>query len=701
MGTLQTIKNLKQANEDFEWYPTTREIIEAMYWDLLGKKVGEETYRAGGRRYSMLDIGAGNCKVLNTIREIAEEQPLLSEKWTNHKGQENEYTHSRMESERFANRVFITKYMAIEKSTILTDLMPKETLVVGTDFHENTLIDKQSDVIFCNPPYSEYEQWSTRIIREGNANTIYLVIPQRWGKHKGIAQALKDRKAKVKIIGNFDFFDSEDRKARAYVSLVKVELNHKKYRGDRYARRDSSINIDPFDLWFNDTFKISAEKSSDDYDSIRRNKKKADEREKKIKQEMVAGNGLIPVLVELYNKELDHLVQNYKKLSGLDAEIFKELNVDVDSVLNAFKEKIKGLKNFYWDEVFSNLTEITSRLTNSSRDKLKSKLMANASIDFTESNIRSILIWVLKNANHYYEEQMLDLYDIFTTEEGIKLYKSNQHFVMDNFRYNRQEKNLEKYALDYRIILHSYIDDWDIREGRISDRQYENIRDVSVIAKNLGFDIKDEKFKYANRYDKVFTYGKKENIFFSTSEILKKGEKTLEGKIEEVYIHTNKPNKNGERVMEKDGVLYVYDEDNENDWVQYKIKGMYYSQENVLAEKGIFTTVKPYKNGNCHFQFNQKFIKKFNLEVGRIRGWLKDPKHAAEEMDITIEEASEYWKSSFTLLPSQLGNLLPQQPEQKPENEAEEVVEEEIEKQALYDAAQLDAFKNGTLFEVA
>ncbi len=659
MKATTLVRNLKQVNEDYEWYPTTREIIEAMYWDLVGKKIGEETYRAGGRRYSMLDIGAGNCKVLNTIREIAEEQPLLSEKWTNHKGQENEYTYSRMEGERFANRVFITKYMAIEKSQILTDLMPKETLIVGTNFHENTLIDKQSDVIFCNPPYSEYEQWATRIIREGNANTIYLVIPQRWGKHKGIAQALKDRKAKVKIIGNFDFFDSEDRKARAYVSLVKVELNHKKYRGDRYARRDSSVNVDPFDLWFNDTFKISAEKSSDDYDSIRRNKKKTDEREKKIKQEMVAGNGLIPVLVELYNKELDHLVQNYKKLSGLDAEIFKELNVDVDSVLNAFKEKIKGLKNFYWDEVFSNLTEITSRLTNSSRDKLKSKLMANASIDFTESNIRSILIWVLKNANHYYEEQMLDLYDTFTTEEGIKLYKSNQHFVKDDFRYNKREGKLGKYALDYRIILHSYIDDWDIREGRISDRQYENIRDVSVIAKNLGFDVKDEKFKFANRYDKVFAYGKKENIFFGSSEILKKGEKTLEGKVEEVYMHTSKPNENGERVMEKDGILYVYDEDNESDWIQYKIGGVYFSKENVFSEKNIFTTVKPYKNGNCHFQFNQKFIKKLNLEVGRIRGWLKDPKHAAEEMDITIEEATEFWNSTFTMLPEKLSNLLP------------------------------------------
>lgn len=47
------------------------------------------------------------------------------------------------------------------------------------------------------------------------------------------------------------------------------------------------------------------------------------------------------------------------------------------------------------------------------------------------------------------------------------------------------------------------------------------------------------------------------------------------------------------------------------------------------------------------------------MEVGRIRGWLKNPAHAAEEMDISIEDATEYWESSFTLLPGNIHNLLP------------------------------------------
>jgi len=629
------IKELKQKNEDYEFYPTTREIIEAMYWDIKKGNIDWER-KYSYMNVSILDIGAGNGKLFSTLKEISESQYQEEVRYEN------------------AKQLGIKKYLVIEKSQILLNKLPKEALPVGTDFHESTLIDKQSDIVFCNPPYSEYVQWATKIIREANAEAIYLVIPQRWGNNKSIAQDLKDRKAKVKIIGNFDFLNAEDRKARAKVSLIKVILNSYKMDGGRYF--SDTCNVDPFDLWFENTFKINADQVIED-DWISRNKEK-ESWQKDIQNQVVKGNGLVPVIVELYNKELDHLITNYQKLCELDASLFKELNIDLKNLLLSFKEKIKGFKYKYWEELFDNLSEITSRLTRKSRGKIRKKLMANSSIDFTESNIRAVVIWVIKNANHYYKEQMLDLYDTFTTDEGIKLYKSNQHFVKDTFRYNSSKKNLEKYALDYRIILPGYADSWDIENSRLSERQYQKIQDVVTVAKNLGFSINNSDL-YIGRYKNKFYYGEKNYIFFKkSSNILKKGTKTIDGKIEEVYIHTNKPNENGERVMEKDGILYVYSKDNKNDWVQYKIDGQYYHQDNITTENDIFATIRPYKNGNIHFQFNKKFIKKLNLEVGRLRGWLKDPKHAAEEMDITVEEAIEYWNSNFTLLPSAVSNLL-------------------------------------------
>lgn len=702
MSTMTIIKELKENGQDYEFYPTTREIIEAMYWDMLGKKVDESEFRAHGRRFSMLDIGAGGCKVFNTIKQIAEEQPLLEEKYNYRDDINNKRT--RQPCERLANRIFIDKYMVVEKSQMLINLMPKEALVVGVDFHQNTLLDKQADIVFCNPPYSEYDQWTTKIIREANCKHIYLVIPQRWGNNKSIAQALKDRKAKVKIIGNFDFLHAEDRKARAYVSLVKVSLAQSKFRGE-YHENDKTT-IDPFDLWFNDTFKINAKKAPDDYFH---KKSKADHEKEEIKNELVGGRDLVSILVKLYEENLNKLLENYMKLSELDQEIFEELNIDVKSVRDAFKEKIRGLKNLYWQEVFSNLTEITNRLTSKTRQVLLDRLTANTNIDFNESNIRAVVIWVIKNANSYFESQMLDLYDRFTTEEGIKLYKSNKHFVKDNFRFNRREGNLDKYALDYRIILHYYIDEWEEREGYISKHQVQNLKDVIVIARNLGFMVDGDVLNgFGSKGSPYFKFGGKDNIYSNRSnKPLKKGTKTLEGKIDGVYVFVTEPNENGERVMKKDDIEYIYDANNKKEWVQYLIDGAYIHSDRVAMESDIFTTVKGFKNGNCHFQFNQKFMKKFNLEVGRIRGWLKDPIHAAEEMDISVEEASQYWESSFDALSAGVKTLLPhfnmqiEEEKEKLEECSVELLSKDIptkQNNTSYDGEMLLAFQKGVLF---
>lgn len=79
MSALKLVNELKENNEDYEFYPTTREIIETLYWDINGRKIGEEYFRGYYSEISLLDIGAGNCKLFNTFKEIAESQPLLDE----------------------------------------------------------------------------------------------------------------------------------------------------------------------------------------------------------------------------------------------------------------------------------------------------------------------------------------------------------------------------------------------------------------------------------------------------------------------------------------------------------------------------------------------------------------------------------------------------------------------------------------------
>lgn len=653
MSAITLINQLKKENQDFEFYPTTNEILDAVYWDIKSHKInigyGDKSIveRKGVdiqyeyQSISILDIGAGNCKLLDRFSEISESQLLHDKNGNREKG----------------NMLGINKYLAIEKSQILISKMPKEVIVIGTDFNENTLIDKESDIVFCNPPYKDFAQWSERIIREANTKYIYLVIPKRWGKSKGIAEALKLRRAKVQIVGDFDFLNSEDRKARAKVSLVKVYLGC--YQGSKrhnYNRSsfEGDINIDPFQLWFDENFKIQAEVSDDSWCA---NEKKEEARKQRLQNELIKGNDLVHTLIQLYNKDLENLIENYKKLTELDAEILTELDVKLDELLLALKEKIKGLKILYWKEVFDNFGDITKRLTSFTRQSLMDKLASNTNIDFTEGNIRSIVIWVIKNASSYFDSQMMEMYDKFTSKEGIKLYKSNIHWTHDSWRYAQalKEKGI-KYSLDYRIILESYRDPY-YRENKISRQQITDINDLIIVARNLGFQINDGNIPYDG-----FDIKKKEYVMFSTAdkkEFLKKGTKTLYGKIDEVFCQSHVPNENGEPIQERKGVIYVDRSDEQNfSYYQYRIGELYHNNY-VPRECDIFTTVIGYKNGNNHFQFNQKFIKVLNLEVSRLRGWIKSPQEATEEFDISLEEATSYWKSNFVLLPSHVSNLLP------------------------------------------
>ena len=61
----------------------------------------------------------------------------------------------------------------------------------------------------------------------------------------------------------------------------------------------------------------------------------------------------------------------------------------------------------------------------------------------------------------------------------------------------------------------------------------------------------------------------------------------------------------------------------------------------------IFIEIRVYLKGTIHYKFNQDFMKKFNLEVGRLLGWLKDYKQASQELDIPIALTMKYFNNSI------------------------------------------------------
>ena len=462
MSITALVKDLKAAGEDFELYPTSREMIHCI-WEHRKSNYSSRRGRSFG---DVLDIGCGTCNFKRYIDEFNE--PLIKR-----------YDNDRCDRSECVN---ISQYYVMEKSQILIDKLDAETIVLGTDFHTNTLIDKPVDTVFCNPPYSEYEDWTARIIRESVCDHIYFVIPQRWKYSEKIRLALATLKVpynrfsdnfedmeKAQVIGSFDFLDAE-RSARAKVDVIYIDKS--------FTKKDSG-----FDAFFDEVFGMDDRKAKNDWEERKDNLNN-------LKNELAAGKNKIEILCDGYTAAQQQIFEHFKVISGLDADILEVIGIQKEKVKTALKAKFSGLKNIYWQAAFDCLDEITSRLTSKSREAMFNRFTALKTVDFTASNVYALVIWVIKNANQYYKSQMVDFFYGISSADNIQQYKSNQRlFEKDDWGYRNRKH--DRYTLDYRIVCTEYAlpghtHDYNYDRGIAHDMSHK-ISDVCTVANNLGF----------------------------------------------------------------------------------------------------------------------------------------------------------------------------------------------------------------------
>lgn len=438
MSINSLVSQLKENGEDYEFYPTTDKMLMVVQQHSIENR-------------TILDIGCGNAK----LKEY--------------------FPHS--------------DYFVIEKSKILINNLPSDVFVLGTDFDNCTLIDKKVDMIFCNPPYSEFEKWTIRIIKEGNFKEAFLIIPQRWKNDEEIKQALSQSNTLFRVVDSTDFLDAE-RQARAKVDIIKFTKNE---------FRDSWV--DPYKNWFEETFNFK-EKKDRTYDFTHANKK-----EKEIKNQLINANNKIESLVNLYNDEMNRLFSSFKAICELDEETLHDIGVETRKVIESLKYKIEHTKILYWRLIFDYLDEITKRLTAESRKKLFERFNRLNQVDFNESNIQAVVIWVLKNASILFDEQLVDLYKEFTTPDNIIKYKSNQRVFKRNEYWNSKfedKKTVSHYCLSYRMVVDSlyFQSSCSWKEEIDKGKAQTIVDDLSVIANNLGFEVasKDIATTFGEKY---------------------------------------------------------------------------------------------------------------------------------------------------------------------------------------------------------
>lgn len=540
-SALNVVETLKEEHQDFEWYPTTPGMLNIIKKDVEAR----DDHKAP----SVLDCGAGDGRAL----------------------------------------IYLTKgdRYAIEKSYPLIDRMDASISIVGTEFNEQTLIDKKVDVVFCNPPYSEFTSWVTKIIREANAPYLYFIVPTRWKDCEKIKGAIALRDAKPYILGTLNFHDAE-RKARATVDIVKIQLS--------YSGHSRQLKENPFDVWFDASFNLDINNTKrSKYDWKRTTKKKLSD---SAQHSLVVGGDAIKALASLYQSDLNDLMRNYKSIENIDPVLLDELNVNIESLKSALQQKIEGLKDIYWRELFDRLNAITRRLTVSSRQTMLDRLHQHIHVDFSAKNAYAILTWVIKNANTYYDTQLIKLVESMTERANIALYKSNHRVYRDNeWHWRNAPDDLARYALERRIVSH--------RMGGIdccpSDCRYERTKGLAENAKNYINDI----ITVAH------------NLGFERPE--------------------------GEHALKCN-------------WTTNTAVCFYY-KDHKSGHQYELMKVRAFYNGNLHIQFNQAFMGRLNVEFGRLKGWIQSPTEATQEMDINMRDAATAFRSNLKMAASKIQSL--------------------------------------------
>lgn len=472
MTTTALIEQLKAAGEDFEFYPTTRDMVKTI-WDHHRK------YSDGNPKITnfgaVLDIGCGTCNFRRWVKEF-----------------NDELAKTEKDGDRYT--VNIHNYYVMEKSRILLDKLDSDIAVLGTDFNEATLIDKPVNTIFCNPPYREYENWTARIITESVCQDIYLIIPRRWKQSEKITLALKrlnlsaeprtvtrcdfstvykETITDIEVIGSADFLDAE-RSARAKVDILHISKKN--------TSKDAS-----FDTFFDDVFGMPDMGEQYDFERVDRQSE-----EEALKTALLAGKNKVEILCNGYAEKQNQLFEHFKTICGLDTGVLKAIGVHKDAVKDALKKNFEGLKNLYWNAAFNCLDEITSRLTSQSRKTLMDRFTLLKTVDFTPSNIYALIVWVIKNANQYTEKQMIDFFMALSSKENVRNYVSNKRaFDEDRWRYQNEKYRNTHYTLDYRIVVTKYAlpgeAGYEYHDSTVRDIFHTKTSDICTVANNLGF----------------------------------------------------------------------------------------------------------------------------------------------------------------------------------------------------------------------
>lgn len=481
----KTIKHLKNNDQDFEFYPTTQEILELIKIDMFNSftttkrdkffikhnssepkiyETGLFLKNCNDNHIEILDVGAGDGNALNNLGDFLNGNKFNDESYWRDLP-ENEYLNYNTDN----YQIKVCKN-AIEKSHILTsEYKTNRIRFVGADFFELDLQNKKYDVIFSNPPYSIYKSWISHLLSNiFGKPIIYLVIPTSWKTDERIVSLLSIKNGfNCKTLGIFNFKNAE-RIANVEVDILKIEVIEEKNNikddisklfESNFKRTDSEILIEQ-DSRHNSN--INEFKS--DYANF---------------------------LFNEYNKEIETLNKSLIEISYVSLPSLQEIfGMNLQGIILKYNELRKKIKHQYWNKIIQKVCLIEKRMIKKYRDNLMESII-DKSLDFNLSNIYFIISEVIKISSENLNKQTLDVYNSLLLSSPVEKYKSNKRMFIDN---NIDLKD-ERIKLTPRIVIENgrwkkalEVNYKDEVTGFLSSYFKEKLSDLMIVFKNIGFD---------------------------------------------------------------------------------------------------------------------------------------------------------------------------------------------------------------------
>ena len=465
MSMKTLINELKDNGEDFEFYPTPKDVMHKIASD--ANRMLSKIEPVNPEQVTILDPCCGDGRAVAALTEA------LS------------YKSSDWGSFRYNAEI---KTLGIECSAILHNRvrngdLPVKVNLIGTDAFQTELALTGADVVLVNPPYSEAVAWMGHILTHVTNGVVYFVVPQGKWQHVVDAHAAT---FDHETIHTFDFREAE-RAARVTVDVVRMVCTKK---------RDEMIS-DSFGFqWPDDN-----EQSVDDLGM------QADE-EKVMQYAIDTGRPLTEALEHGYIQRQQSVSSAFHAIADIDGRVFRALGITRSEIVGQFIKEQKRLRRDYWRRFLDHFEPVSKRIISKYREDWAERMMLE-SAPFTVANMEMIAGNIIEDVIDIRDKQVAWMFDELTGDKGWKTYKSTARMMdgdmraMRSFRYEAKERGW-CWHLDYRIVAGFFNSQACAYKSVVGWDTERKFNDFNTVIRSLGYKV--EPFVVDNRDIRLRTW---------------------------------------------------------------------------------------------------------------------------------------------------------------------------------------------------